>query len=192
MDASADRSGAARDRRASAGDRQQGLDDREAARSDRDRSAHDRADGILDELTGAYRRQVGLHELRRQVVEARRRQVPFVLAFVDVDGLKATNDARGHDAGDELLRQVARRLHEVVRAYDVVVRYGGDEFLCGQVDTTLGEASKRFDRANQLLQERDGGSFTAGLAELGEGESLSDLVTRADTLMYRERGQQLP
>ena len=191
VDASADRSGASRDRRASAGDREQAQADREASRSDRDRAAHDRADGILDELTGAYRRRPGMHELRRQIIEARRREVPFVLAFADVDGLKATNDAGGHDAGDELLRQVAHRLREVVRAYDVLVRYGGDEFLCGLVDATLAEATKRFDRVNERLAEHEGASITVGIAELSAGESLRDVITRADALMYRERGTPL-
>jgi diguanylate cyclase (GGDEF)-like protein len=132
-----------------------------------------------------------MHELRRQVIEARRRDVSFVLAFADVDGLKATNDARGHDAGDELLCQVVRRLREVVRAYDIVVRYGGDEFLCGLVDTTLDEATKRFDLVNQHLAEQDGASITVGLAALSNGEDLDDVISRADALMYQERGKPL-
>jgi diguanylate cyclase (GGDEF)-like protein len=191
VDASSDRSGARRDRQGAAGDRRESHADRAAARSDRELSSHERAVGVLDQLTGAYRRETGYQELQREVLEATRRQAPFVLAFIDVDHLKATNDSLGHDAGDRLLRLVVQRIREVVREYDVIVRFGGDEFLCGLADMQLAEAAKRFERANRELADSDHASVTVGLAQLEAGESLADLITRADTSMYQERGTTL-
>lgn len=182
----ADRSGARRDRRAARDDRRNAADDRRAGRTERSRSATERADQDLDDLTGTYRREPGFVELERSIAQARRRRQSFVLAFLDVDGLKATNDSLGHDAGDQLLRQVAASIRTVVRASDVLVRYGGDEFLCGLVDVSLGEAAQRFHRANAALAAHQA-SITAGLAELATGERLEALVARADQAMYAAR-----
>ena len=82
-------------------------------------------------MTGAYRRDAGLAALERDIVKAQRTGAPFTLAFADVVGLKATNDHAGHAAGDQLLAQVAALQQSAVREYDLLVRYGGDEFLCG-------------------------------------------------------------
>ena len=64
------------------------------------------------------------------MARAKRTQRSFVLAFIDVDGLKTTNDSLGHAAGDELLRRVVDTVRDHLRSYDLIVRFGGDEFLC--------------------------------------------------------------
>src|SRR5438552_15052647 len=83
-----------------------------------------------DELTGGWRRKLGLEEVSRELERAHRTGAGLVLAFVDVDGLKAVNDSQGHLAGDALLRLLGETLRANVRPYDVIVRYGGDELLC--------------------------------------------------------------
>jgi len=187
VDSAADRSGARRDRRAARDDRRNAANDRRAGMTERALSATERADQDLDELTGSYRREPGFVELERTIVQAHRRKRAFVLAFIDVDGLKARNDSLGHDAGDQLLRHVAASIRRVVRDSDVLVRYGGDEFLCGLVDVSLAEAARRFDRANVDLTAEHQASITAGLAQLTAGERLDALVVRADQAMYAER-----
>lgn len=109
-----------------------------------------------------------------------------MLAFVDVDGLKTTNDSLGHNAGDGLLRNVVRALRKHLRSYDLIVRFGGDEFVCAMSDVSLDETSTRFDRIDKDLQP-DGASITVGLTQLDHGESLASLIARADEALYEQR-----
>jgi diguanylate cyclase (GGDEF)-like protein len=125
-------------------------------------------------------------ELERQVVQAHRTGHPFTLAFIDIDSLKVTNDRYGHAAGDVLLVRVVDALRGVLRSYDLVVRYGGDEFLCGMTDLSAKEASRRFEEVNERLAVANSDSVSVGLAEL-TGESLESLIARADAAMYERR-----
>lgn len=185
-DAAADRAGARRDRRGSAGDRKNSEDDREAASADRVRAAVERANLVVDGLTGAHQRAPGLAELEREIIKARRTEQPFVLAFLDVDGLKGVNDAHGHAAGDQLLQEVVGAIRGAVREYDLVIRYGGDEFICGLLNINLDDAANRFANTKKDLGGRDV-AFSVGLAELIGDDTLDDVIARADAAMYDER-----
>lgn len=188
-EAAADRAGARRDRQGGASDRMHARDDREAASTDRSLAAHERAVYLVDELTGAYRREAGLMELERETSVAKRTEQSFVLAFIDVDGLKTTNDSLGHAAGDQLLTQVVDTIRRHTRSYDVIVRWGGDEFLCGLLDVGIERASERFASVNADLVAAQSASVTTGLAELRSYEDLDDLVKRADAALYEERAR---
>ena len=188
VDAAADRSSAAADRRAARGDRIHARGDRVAARTDRALSAGERVELVIDDVTGAYTRAAGVEELRRELVKAERTQRSFVLAFLDIDGLKAVNDSAGHAAGDSLLREVVDCVRHVVREYDILVRYGGDEFLCGLPDMDIAEVADRLNRAEADLHERAHASVSIGLVEREPGEGLTALVARADAAMYASRG----
>jgi diguanylate cyclase (GGDEF)-like protein len=188
--AASDRAEAASDRKAAelgrekgARDRSGASDDRVAASVDRDASARDRAASSVDELTGAYRRGTGLVELEREMMRAKRTGHPFVVAFLDVDGLKMINDSLGHDAGDQLLRRVVDCTRSQLRSYDLIVRFGGDEFVCGLSNLRHREATERFRRIDEILAENDS-SITVGLAELEENDSLVELIARADKALY--------
>ena len=146
----------------------------------------ERAALVLDGLTGAHQRAHGLAELEREVVQAKRTGQPFVLAFIDVDGLKAINDTRGHTAGDDVLRQVVAMIKKVVRDYDLITRYGGDEFVCGLLDLHLDEATDRFANMRKDLAD-DGPAFSVGLAALEGNNTLQELIDRADRAMYEQR-----
>jgi diguanylate cyclase (GGDEF)-like protein len=184
-----DRVAASRDRQGAASDRMQAADDRKAAAGDRLISARERAVSSIDELTGAYRRDAGTLELERETLRAQRTQRPLVLAFVDVDGLKSTNDTLGHAAGDQLLRRTVDRIRMQLRSYDLIVRFGGDEFVCLLLDLDTSEAAERFEAIKVDLEETEQGSITVGLAELRlrEEDSLEDLMARADEALYAER-----
>lgn len=82
---------------------------------------------LHDPLTGLGNRLLLRERLERAT--AQRARAPFALMFIDLDHFKAVNDTHGHDAGDALLVEVGRRLHEVVRGDDTVARLGGDEFV---------------------------------------------------------------
>ena len=125
----ADRAGALRDRRGAASDRTQAADDRAAASADRALAAQDRAAASIDVLTGAHRRDAGMLELERELARAKREGESTALAFVDVDDLKRTNDSLGHAAGDQLIRETAYSIRAHLRSYDLIIRYGGDEFV---------------------------------------------------------------
>lgn len=127
-------------------------------------------------------------ELEREASRAKRTKRPFVIAFIDVDGLKAKNDSMGHAAGDELLLNVVDAMRARLRSYDLIVRFGGDEFVCALMDLDLGEAANRFTVVDADLGLR-GASITVGLAQLGEEDSLSDLIARADEELYEKRSR---
>jgi diguanylate cyclase (GGDEF)-like protein len=186
-EAAADRASARRDRMSSATDRMRARDDRDAASADRARGEAERLTLAIDELTGALARKPGLAELDREIVRAHRTGDSFVLAFIDIDGLKTTNDELGHPAGDARLRDIVSAVRATVREYDLIVRYGGDEFLCGVPDLGLVEISERLENTRASLAVDHNGSFTVGLAQLEPHEDLSSLITRADTAMYEAR-----
>lgn len=126
-------------------------------------------------------------ELERELVKAERTDQQYVLGFIDVDGLKGVNDTQGHGAGDDLLRQVVDLVGGQLRDYDVVVRVGGDEFVCGLPDMALDEVRQRLDAVNATLRKTKAASISFGLVEREAGEDLEALIARADVAMYGAR-----
>jgi diguanylate cyclase (GGDEF)-like protein len=144
----------------------------------------------LDGLTGAYRREVGRLALRNEIERARRGDGRFVIAFVDVDGLKGVNDRDGHSAGDRVLRTLAATLRANLRSYDPIVRYGGDEFVCGVASVDTSEVVHRIAVIDQSMRNATGVGITAGLATLSGNETLEELTERADAaLLDAKRGR---
>jgi diguanylate cyclase (GGDEF)-like protein len=172
---------------AAAEDRRHAAEDRRQAAEDRRRTRMEREEAERDELTGALGRRAGLIALQREIARARRSSEALVVAFVDVDGLKAVNDRQGHAAGDALLENVVVSLRSGLRAYDVVVRYAGDEFLCALSGAEAEEAAARFDECAGILSALTGASVSIGLAELRDGETLEGLIARADAALYAAR-----
>jgi diguanylate cyclase (GGDEF)-like protein len=185
--AASDRAGAWRDRRGGASDRTRAADDRVAARTDRFASAQERTASSIDELTRAHRRDAGIVELEREVARAKRTKQSLALAFVDVDDLKRRNDSLGHAAGDQLLRATANAIRAHLRSYDLIIRFGGDEFVCALPDVTMAEAAKRFSLVNADLAATHEATVTVGLTELGPDDALEEFIERADEAMYRHR-----
>ncbi|MGH7687827.1 MAG: GGDEF domain-containing protein [Candidatus Dormibacteria bacterium] len=147
------------------------------------------SEAMTDDLTGALRRGAGMAELSREVDRARRTgNGGVVVGFLDVDGLKAVNDGGGHGAGDELLRLVVRAVRDRIRSYDILFRYGGDEFVCVLLGVTREQAERTFsDISNRLVSESGGHTVSIGLAELSDGDSAETLIAGADAALYRRR-----
>ena len=127
-----------------------------------------------------------MQQLAQDLTRAKKAGESFVLGFVDLDGLKATNDLLGHAAGDRLLARVVATMRAHLRSDDLIVRFGGDEFLCGMKRVSTEDAAEIFARIQADLSA-DKGSVTVGLAELTEQDSLDDLVMRANTAMQVKR-----
>jgi diguanylate cyclase (GGDEF)-like protein len=141
----------------------------------------------LDALTGAFRREMGRLALRNEIERARRADGKFVIAFIDVDGLKGVNDRDGHAAGDRVLRTLAATMRANLRSYDPIVRFGGDEFICGIASIDPGEVQHRIGVIDQSLRHATGVGITAGLATLTSNESLDELTARADAALIEAK-----
>jgi diguanylate cyclase (GGDEF)-like protein len=162
------------------------AEDRAAAAADRKLAAADRRYSGMDELTGIFRRGRGELALDHEIDRSRRSGASLVFALIDVDRLKAVNDGEGHAAGDALLRDVATAIIASMRSYDVTVRWGGDEFVCGLSDVTLDVAEERVAGIQRALDDlRPGATVSAGLAALEPDDSLEALIARADAALYR-------
>ncbi|MFG6158102.1 diguanylate cyclase domain-containing protein [Halomonas sp. 1390] len=149
-----------------------------------------------DTLTGLPNRRLLLERLELAMAACRRHRRSMALIFLDLDHFKAINDTHGHEAGDALLKEVAKRLLQVTRETDVVSRQGGDEFVI-----LLGELHAPEDAARvaQLLLARLGDPLTIGDATLPigasigaalypeDGDSADTLMKAADAAMYRAK-----
>jgi len=196
--AAADRAAAAEARARAAADREQAARDREQAarhrvqaQADRDALLNQLSIGETDQLTAARTRAAGLTELDHEIERARRTAAELVIAYVDVVGLKTDNDARGRGAGDTLLRYAVDAIRDHLRAYDLIVRLGGDEFLCVMSGATIGDACPRFAAIHAALAAPpDPCEIKVGLAALAEGDSVAEIIDRAETgLRTAHRGR---
>jgi diguanylate cyclase (GGDEF)-like protein len=186
--AAADRAKAADDRARSVEDREQAALERTEARQNRVESADALKLAATDVLTGAWARKFGLEEVSRELERAHRTGTAFVLAFIDVDGLKQVNDSQGHLAGDAQLQLVGETLRANLRPYDVVVRFGGDEFVCAMSNLGLPEARARFEKIAAALTAVDAEhSVTFGVVEAEPADGLQDLIARADADLLQAR-----
>jgi putative two-component system response regulator len=178
-----------RDRRGASEDRRQSVRDRESA-------GHELAREGVDSLTGVLRRRVGLAAVQREMDRAERIGGTLILAFVDVVGLRQVNDTRGRRAGDTVLEDIADCISKELRSYDLVARIGGHQFICALPGQSLREADARYTLIASRLSERGSDArMTVGLAARQSGDSLDQLLERADQAMFkarREGGVSLP
>ncbi|HSN19261.1 MAG TPA: GGDEF domain-containing protein [Usitatibacter sp.] len=143
-----------------------------------------------DPLTGCYRRESGREFLDVQFLIAARHGAPLAVLFADLDGFKRVNDDYGHEEGDRVLASAAGALRDMVRESDLVLRWGGEEFVVVLPHTTKREAVALLER----LRERGLGTLpdgrvltlSVGVAELlSDGpRSVDELVELADRRMY--------
>jgi diguanylate cyclase (GGDEF)-like protein len=180
----------AQQREFAAQDREDAAEDRRKAALDRESASYDLAYEGIDSLTGVMRRGVGLAAVQREMNRAERTGETLILAFVDTVGLKAINDTRGHAAGDKVLQEVAACITHDLRSYDLVARIGGDEFVCTLAGQSIAQAGARYrEISTRLAAQANGARITIGFASRLEGDSVGDLVDRADQAMLEDRRQ---
>jgi diguanylate cyclase (GGDEF)-like protein len=152
------------------------------------------AQALTDDLTGLANRRHGARELERAVALAVRHGRVLGVARVDVDHFKRINDTYGHDAGDEVLIEVARRLASAVRGGDLLARWGGDEFVAILPDTDREGAMRAAERLRAAVAaapvEVEGASadvtVSVGWAHWS-GDTPGDLLVRADRAVYQAK-----
>ena len=150
-----------------------------------------------DPLTDMPNRALFQDRLRHALAQARRQKSRLCLLFIDLDNFKTINDTLGHDIGDELLKQAAKRLRDVVRDIDTVARLGGDEFtaiLSNCTAETADQVARRIvDDLSASFEINDRALFVSasiGVAFYPEdGNDSSSLVRAADAAMYRAKEQ---
>lgn len=147
----------------------------------------------LDPLTGLHNRQIMMPELERERQRALRTDSPCTIAIADIDHFKLVNDTHGHAVGDEVLATTAGRFVSGLRPYDVVYRYGGEEFLICLPNTDRETAGRVLERLRGLIADEpmriskgDALPVTVsfGLAQVEQDASLKDIMVRADQALY--------
>ena len=147
---------------------------------------------VTDVLTGLANRRYFDDHLDRAVRSGRRHGYPVSLVLLDLDRFKEVNDTLGHQAGDAVLAEAARRMSEVVRSGEVLARIGGDEFALLLAQTGAEEAAETAARLCRTLAEHPigahGVTVTAGVATgAGPGLAADTLYARADADLYRNK-----
>lgn len=140
-----------------------------------------------DHLTGLYNRRFFDEELRRLNTP---RNLPLSLLIFDVNGLKLTNDAFGHLAGDRLLKKVAQIMQEKSRSDDIIARVGGDEFVILLPQTDIKQAKELAKRINAALSQEH---LEAGHVSISSGwavktradEEIDEVFKSAENKMYQ-------
>ncbi len=148
----------------------------------------------MDLLTGVLNRREALNILQEEYERAARYKIPFSVILIDIDYFKRVNDTFGHVVGDRVLKGFAGTLSGVTRAMDRVARWGGEEFLIILPSLALESSRLTAERIRELIccTEYDRvQDLTAsmGVASHWPGESLDDLLTRADEALYLAKNQ---
>ncbi|MCS7241525.1 MAG: GGDEF domain-containing protein [Candidatus Caldatribacterium sp.] len=151
-----------------------------------------REQSFRDTLTGLYNRLYFEEVIPRLLERMYRQREPFVFVFIDCDGLKDINDTYSHEFGDSVLRLLGEAMREGSRQGDVLIRYGGDEFVLFLPRASEEEAENIVARIDGILQRKiqflpRSFGFSAGIVSWVPGQGkpeASALLERADTAMY--------
>lgn len=152
---------------------------------------------LRDDLTGAFNRRYFDQRLQSEFSFSKRHGSPVALLFLDIDHFKGINDNHGHLAGDEVLKQLCRQVARIIRAEDVIVRYGGEEFAVVCRDTDLRQASTLAERIRHavasLVITWDGRavSLTISIGVVAAPDPAIDsptaMIERADSALYEAK-----
>lgn len=146
-----------------------------------------------DALTGVANRRHLDEVLSREAARMQRKETTLTVILADLDRFKSINDTFGHLIGDEILRMAATVLAKHTRPYDVIGRYGGEEFLILLDDTSLEQGAQIAERARSELKrtkfEWCPRTITAsfGVATMRRGQTAAELLQRADAALYRAK-----
>ncbi|MDE1939111.1 MAG: PleD family two-component system response regulator [Alphaproteobacteria bacterium] len=153
---------------------------------------------ITDQLTGLHNRRYMSRHLSNLLTQAHKSGKPLAFVIMDIDFFKSVNDNHGHDIGDEVLREFAKRISANVRGLDLACRYGGEEFVVVMPDTDVAYAYSVAERLRKSIEttpieiSRAPGKLTItisiGIASSeSSDDKAEDLLRRADQALYRAK-----
>lgn len=156
---------------------------------------------ITDTLTGLRTRRYGLTHLEEAIYLAERQHSPLAVLLLDLDHFKQVNDLYGHHTGDRVLKEVAARLRRRARMSDILVRYGGEEFLIIMPDTDAANLETAAESLRCSISDdpvalggsdrtlRITASFGGTLLRPGENSARNRLIERADRALYQAKAE---
>ena len=159
----------------------------------------EKRNALVDSLTQLYNKKAILFHLRQELLRSERYGHPTTVAILDLDYFKTYNDTNGHVAGDNLLKRIGRILHESVREYDEVGRFGGEEFVIVFPETHVKDAAAVCERIRQIiattrfLGQRNMPNkkitISVGLAEIKGKKRVKQntILARADEFLYKAK-----
>jgi diguanylate cyclase (GGDEF)-like protein len=147
---------------------------------------------ISDSLTGLFNRRAATQEVNAEIGRFHRNAEPFALVLGDIDDFKRYNDKYGHQAGDQVIKHVADLLVNNTRPYDIISRWGGEEFLIMLPGCTLKESVKIINTLRETISTHPLSykhhtieiTVTFGIAEFGRASTLNDAIEAADQALY--------
>src|SRR5690606_24620156 len=158
-----------------------------------------------DPLTGLYNRRHFFEAGEREIQRARRHDQPLSMWIIDADHFKQVHDQFGHQAGDQLLREVTRTIQDTLRTSDILARYGGEEFAIILPQTSRPGALQLAERLRAAVaaikldaasgrgsrEDRNFGvlqvSISIGATQLREDDTMDTLLDRADNALYQAK-----
>lgn len=162
----------------------------------RARSVELRRMATTDYLTDVFIRRHFMQTSEREVARCKRYHAPLTICMMDVDHFKSVNDTFGHAVGDEVLKIIAACCKNILRELDVIGRLGGEEFAICLPQTSIEEAKPVAERCRKAVEEtviptEDGQevqvTISMGLAQWQDGDSLDDILRRADKALYEAK-----
>jgi len=160
-------------------------------------AAHEelREKAMYDPLTGILTRGAFFEISEHEFARARRSRTPLSIVMADIDHFKSINDRFGHPGGDEVLREIARRLQTTFRKEDAVGRYGGEEFVALAVGCEGADAIALAERYRQAVEqqpfaigsERLNVTTSVGVVTGSAADGVQELVRAADEALYRAK-----
>ena len=147
---------------------------------------------ITDVLTGVFNRGHLMTRFEEEFERAKRLNKDLSCIMLDIDHFKAINDRYGHLAGDRVLKEIANRIKDSIRVYDILGRYGGEEFLIVSPEADFNEKIKLAERIRNIIRENliKGIKVTVSQGMSGihkEDKSKDDILKRVDKLLYKAK-----